>query len=214
MSTHSTHAHHDHTHTAPAPSVSAIGPAEYNATATEQLSLTYAQRSGAKGAQLATGEAITLALPKNTLLLTGDRVRLSDGRVAAVSLATEPLLAIAGPSSTLVRIAFHLGHLHIPVQIGEAGLLILPEADAQKVAENLGGSVQAQMAVFAPEMGVAYRAGPPLPAAPKVIPIPVVAAHVHGPGCGHDHHDHHEHTHDPAPKHGEPGHVHGPNCDH
>jgi urease accessory protein len=48
---------------------------------------------------------------------------------------------------------------------------------------------------------------------PVAVSIPVRAAHVHGPGCGHDHGHEHGHDHDASHDHA-PGHVHGPGCGH
>jgi urease accessory protein len=60
----------------------------------------------------------------------------------------------------LVRIAWHLGNRHLPVQLLEGRIRIRADRVIQEMVEGLGGHVAAIEAPFDPEAG-AYAGGYP-----------------------------------------------------
>ena len=93
-----------------------------------------------------------------------------DGQVVRVVARPEPLLDIhAHDHAALVRIAWHLGNRHLPVQLEGTHLRIRADHVIADMVRGLGGHVHPIDAPFDPEPG-AYAAAP----------------HTH-------HHDDHEH---------------------
>lgn len=131
--------------------------AAYKLEVKGQLELPFASRQqrGLK-AELASGEAVLLALPQGEVLRGGDLVTASDGRVIEVIAAPEPLLHIE--SGALAKIAYHLGERHVPVQVGDGFLRVAAELALEEVVKKLGAAVKRVEAPFEPEAG-AGRAG-------------------------------------------------------
>src|SRR5512139_349641 len=61
------------------------------------------------------GGTVLLDLPQAAALRDGDGLALAGGGWVAVRAAPEPLLEITAPD--LVRVAWHLGNRHLPVQL-------------------------------------------------------------------------------------------------
>jgi urease accessory protein len=139
------------------------------------------------------GLEFLLDLPEVVALRGGDALVLEDGRLVEVVAAAEPLLEIRCRDSLhLVRVAWHLGNRHLPMQVMAKGLRIRRDHVIEEMVRGLGGRVTEIEAPFDPEGG-AYA---------------VAAAHEHA----HGHHDHAHHGHDHA--HGHHHHEHGEACDH
>jgi urease accessory protein len=137
------------------------------------------------------GLAFLLDLPEAIALRSGDAVKLEDGRLIEIMGAPEPLSEIrAGNAEHLLRLAWHLGNRHLPVQIVGERLRIRRDHVIEAMVEGLGGKVRPIEAAFDPEGGAYLQARH--------------AHHDHG-HHGHDHHghDHHHHDHD---------HAHGDDC--
>ena len=178
--------------------------------ADEVIELAFEQRERSRfRARLLSGEEIGVDLPPGTLLRQGDRVRLADGRVVAVEAAPERLIEVhAHDAIGLARIAYHVGNRHVPLQLGEGWIRLLPDHVLQAMIERLGGHVHAVEEGFQPESG-AYghshvhhqhddqghggRIHVFDPRHDHDHAHDPAAPHVHGPGCGHDH------AHEPAP---------------
>ena len=96
-----------------------------------------------------------MVMPRGEVLRGGDRLLASDGRVFEVVSAPETLLHIEAPS--LVRIAWHLGNRHVPVQVGEGFLRIADDRVLEVMLRGLGATVSQVEAPFEPEGG-AYQA--------------------------------------------------------
>ena len=135
-------------------------------------------------AKLASGEEVALMLPRGEILRGGDLVTASDGRVIEIVAVAEKLLHVE--SSSLARVAYHLGNRHVPVQVAETFLRIAEDHVLEEMLRKLGAKVTHVEAAFEPEAG-AYAGG-----------------HQHDE-MGHggkihefgDHdHDHHHHGHD------------------
>jgi len=173
----------------------------------EVMALTFALRERSRfRAPLLSGEEIGVDLPRGALLRHGDRLKLADGRVVAIEAAPERLIEVhAHDALALARIAYHVGNRHVPIQIGDGWLRLLPDHVLQAMIERLGGHVHEVDEGFQPESG-AYG-----------------HSHVHH---AHDDQGHggrihvfdprheHEHEHGHGHGHGHTVHEHGPGCGH
>jgi urease accessory protein len=130
------------------------------------------------------GLAFLLDLPETAVMRSGDALLLDDGRLIEVIAAPEPLIEIRSRDRlTLMRLAWHLGNRHLPVEILANALRIRRDHVIEAMVLQLGGSSREIDAPFMPEGG-AYAAQ---------------TAHAEGPHMhhadGHHHHDHHHHNH-------------------
>jgi len=105
------------------------------------------------------GQEILLDLPQAVRLRDGDGLVLDGGGVVLVQARPEPLLDIhAHDLAALVRIAWHLGNRHLPVQLLGAHLRIRRDHVIADMVRTLGGHVAEVEAPFDPEAG-AYAGG-------------------------------------------------------
>ncbi len=89
----------------------------------------------------------------------GEGLRLEDGRILAVQAMPERVLDIhAHDEDALMRIAWHLGNRHLPVQLLGDRIRIRADHVISEMVEGLGGHVEPIEAPFDPESG-AYAAG-------------------------------------------------------
>ena len=108
----------------------------------------------------------------------GDGLSLMEGGTIRVAARPEPLLEIhAHDAAGLVRIAWHLGNRHLPVQLLGSRIRIRDDHVIAAMVTGLGGHVHRIEAPFDPEAG-AYALG--------------ASAHHHD----HDHDHDHDHPHD------------------
>lgn len=112
-----------------------------------------------------------LDLPEAVAIRDGDGLLLEDGRIVEVRASAEPLVEVrAKDAGHLVRLAWHLGNRHLPVQVEADRLLIREDHVIEAMLAALGATVTHVEAPFDPEGG-AY-------------------------GNGHHQHDSHGHSHD------------------
>lgn len=128
------------------------------------------------------GRDVLLDVPHAVRLRDGDGLALDGGGVVRVRARPEPLLEIhAHAPAELVRIAWHLGNRHLPVQLLGGQIRIRADHVIEGMVHALGGHVAAVEAPFAPKGG-AYAGG-----------------HRHGEhGHGEHRNDGHGHRHDGA----------------
>jgi len=101
-----------------------------------------------------TGEEVGLFLPRGELLRGGDYLEADDGRVVRVTAKYEKVLHIGCPDGMhLVRVAYHLGNRHVPLQVGEGWLRIANDYVLRQMVEGLGAVAVAMDAPFEPEAG-------------------------------------------------------------
>jgi urease accessory protein len=144
------------------------------------------------------GLEFLLDLPETVALRGGDALVLEDGRLIEVVGAPEPLIELRGVDPRqMVRLAWHLGNRHLPVQIAGKHLRIRRDHVIEEMVKGLGASVVEIEAPFDPEGGAYVNAG---------------HDHGHGndhghqhQGHSHDHHDDHSHGHG---QHHDDGHGH------
>ena len=115
-----------------------------------------------------------LDLPEAVAIRNGDGLLLEDGRIVSVKASDEPLVEVrAADPLHLVRLAWHLGNRHLPVQIEADRLLIREDHVIEAMLVSLGAAVTHVEAPFDPEGG-AYGGH----------------SHEGDHGHGHGHHDH------------------------
>ena len=101
---------------------------------------------------------VLIDLPQAVGLRDGDGLALETGQVVRVRAKPEPPLKIrAHDDGGLIRIAWHLGNRHLPVQLLGDMLRIRSGHVIAEMVEGLGGHVDAIEAPFDPEAG-AYSA--------------------------------------------------------
>src|SRR3954451_13898552 len=109
--------------------------------------------------QTEAGDEVLVDLPQAARLRDGDGLLLEGGGVVRVVAQPERLLEIqADDPNDLVRIAWHLGNRHLPVQLVPAGIRIRTDHVIAEMVRNLGGLTQEIDAPFDPEAG-AYAGG-------------------------------------------------------
>jgi urease accessory protein len=104
------------------------------------------------------GHDLMLDLPHAAHFRQDDGLQLDDGGIVRVCARPEPLLEISAPPEALVRIAWHLGNRHLPVQFLDDRIRIHADHVIAEMARGLGARVHAVEAPFDPEAG-AYAAG-------------------------------------------------------
>ena len=119
------------------------------------VELSYAARERSRlRATMLSGREIGIDLPVGTILRHGSKLLLEDGRVVAVEACDEELLEVRAPGAAeLARIAYHIGNRHVPIEVGDSWIRILPDHVLKTMVEGLGGSVQAVTRRFQPESG-------------------------------------------------------------
>jgi urease accessory protein len=126
------------------------------------------------------GEAIGFDLPRGTVLRGGSLVSTAAGECLRVNAADEELIHVEAPTPfALMRIAYHLGNRHVPLQIGEGWIRLQYDHVLENMVKGLGGAVTLVDASFDPESG-AYGYGH--------------HGHAHHDHAHHDH-AHHDHAH-------------------
>jgi urease accessory protein len=105
------------------------------------------------------GRDVLLDLRHAVRLRHGDGIALDDGGIVLVCARPEKLLEIhAHDDAQLVRIAWHLGNRHLPVQLDGDRIRIRADHVIAEMVEGLGGHVEEIEAPFDPEAG-AYAGG-------------------------------------------------------
>jgi len=100
------------------------------------------------------GAELLLDLPQAARLRDGDGLALEGGGVVVVRATPEPLIEIdAHSAAALMRIAWHLGNRHVPVQVLDRKLHIRDDHVLADLVKQLGGHVAEIDAAFDPEAG-------------------------------------------------------------
>lgn len=104
------------------------------------------------------GAEVLIDLPRAVRLRDGDGV-LTEAGVVRVCARPEELMEIhAHGEDELIRIAWHLGNRHLPVQLLDDRIRIRADHVIGEMVEGLGGHVDLIQAPFDPEAG-AYAGG-------------------------------------------------------
>lgn len=105
------------------------------------------------------GETFLLDLARARHLAEGDGLGLDTGGYIRVRSAPEPVIEIeAEDRAALLRIAWHLGNRHLPLQVAGERLRIRADHVIAEMVAGLGGRLARIEAPFDPEIG-AYAGG-------------------------------------------------------
>jgi urease accessory protein len=108
---------------------------------------------------LPSGEEAGVFLERGEALRDGEFLRAEDGRIVRIVARPEQVLDIScSESYALVRVAYHLGNRHVPLQVGVGWIRIAADDVLRRMVEGLGATVIEREAPFQPEAG-AYAAG-------------------------------------------------------
>ncbi len=126
----------------------------------EQLVLSFQQRQKSRlKAMLVSGEEIGLILPRGTILKEGDLISTEQGDLIQIVAATETVSTIkTDDAHLLLRIAYHLGNRHVPLQVESGWLRYAHDHVLDDMVILLGGNVSVTQAPLQPEKG-AYGGG-------------------------------------------------------
>src|SRR5712691_6766969 len=98
------------------------------------------------------GAAFLLDLPRAQHLADGDGLELDSGGYVRVSAAVEPVIEIeTADRASLLRIAWHLGNRHLPLQVAGERLRIRGDHVIAGMVSGLGGRITRCEAPFDPE---------------------------------------------------------------
>jgi urease accessory protein len=101
-----------------------------------------------------TGTPFLLDLARAQHLMEGDGLELDNGSYIRVRAAAEPVIEIAADSAAdLLRIAWHIGNRHLPLQALDGRLRIRADHVIASMVEGLGGRITRHDAPFDPEIG-------------------------------------------------------------
>ena len=105
------------------------------------------------------GRDLLLDLPRAVRLRDGDGLVTDAGEIIRVTAKPEPLAEIhAHDAACVIRIAWHLGNRHLPVQLLGDRMRIRTDHVIEAMIDGLGGHVAHVHAAFDPEAG-AYAPG-------------------------------------------------------
>lgn len=130
--------------------------------------------------KLTSGEDVGLFLPRGTVLKTGDVLTNDQGELVRVEAAKETVSTIKASSPhLLLRIAYHLGNRHVPLQVEAEWLRYAHDHVLDDMVKLIGGEVIVEQQPLQPESG-AYGGG---------------HSHDHSHSHGHSHENAHGHHH-------------------
>ena len=104
------------------------------------------------------GAEVLIDLPQAIRLRDGDGLLVEAGVVRVCAQAEELMEIHAHEDGELIRIAWHLGNRHLPVQLLDGRIRIRADHVIGEMVEGLGGHVDLIQAPFDPEAG-AYAGG-------------------------------------------------------
>lgn len=105
------------------------------------------------------GANVLIDLPQAVRLRDGDGLAV-DGGIVRVRAQPEPLMQIhAHEDGELVRIAWHLGNRHLPVQLLGDSIRLRADHVIGEMVKRLGGHVDEIQAPFDPEPGAYAESG-------------------------------------------------------
>jgi urease accessory protein len=100
------------------------------------------------------GLTFLLDLPHATVLHPGDGLQLDDGGIVQVTGKPEPLVEVtAGSQEALLRLAWHIGNRHTPLQVIGDALRIRRDHVLEGMLLGLGARLTPVEAPFEPEQG-------------------------------------------------------------
>jgi urease accessory protein len=104
------------------------------------------------------GAEILIDLPQAVRLRDGDGLAVETGVVRVCAQPEELVEIHAHDDADLIRIAWHLGNRHLPVQLLGDRIRIRADHVIEDMVAGLGGHIDSILAAFDPEAG-AYAGG-------------------------------------------------------
>jgi urease accessory protein len=131
---------------------------------TDRLSLTAEERSRSRHPYITDGgREVYLQLKRGTNLRHGDRLQATDDNldliVAILAKPEQVMVVTAVHSLDLLQAAYHLGNRHVPLEITDDRLYLLPDPVLQDLLHQRGLNVTIADRPFQPQAG-AYEATP------------------------------------------------------
>jgi urease accessory protein len=100
------------------------------------------------------GEDVLLELPQAVAMADGDGLQLEDGRWLKVQAAAELMVEVRHQDpNQLMRLAWHLGNRHLPIEIRNQVLRIRPDHVVEDMLLGFGADLVKVQAPFQPEGG-------------------------------------------------------------
>ncbi|MDX1347686.1 MAG: urease accessory protein UreE [Thiomicrorhabdus chilensis] len=126
----------------------------------EELVLTFKQREKSRlKVCLPSGEEVGLFLPRGTVLKEGDVIATDSGECLKIIAAAEKVSTVTTDDGhLLLRIAYHLGNRHVPLQVESTWLRYAHDHVLDDMVRLLGGEVVVEEKPLQPESG-AYGGG-------------------------------------------------------
>lgn len=126
----------------------------------EELVLTFKQREKSRlKVCLPNGEEVGLFLPRGTVLKEGDVIATDSAECLKIVAAAEKVSTVTTDDShLLLRIAYHLGNRHVPLQVEPTWLRYAHDHVLDDMVRLLGGEVVVEERPLQPESG-AYGGG-------------------------------------------------------
>lgn len=126
----------------------------------QELVLTFKQREKSRlKVSLASGEEIGLFLPRGSVLKEGSVIASDSGEYLKIVAAPEKVSTVTSDDGhLLLRIAYHLGNRHVPLQVEPNWLRYAHDHVLDDMVRLLGGNVVVEEQPLQPESG-AYGGG-------------------------------------------------------
>ena len=119
------------------------------------LSLTAEERTRTRHRFDVPGEqTLFFRLPRGIVLQDGDFLEAESGELIEILAKPEPVLTVLADNSlTLLRVAYHLGNRHVPVEITPDYLHLKPDSVLAEMLIHLGVEIKEEIKPFQPEAG-------------------------------------------------------------
>ena len=99
-------------------------------------------------------QTLFFRLPRGIILQDGDFLKAESGELIEILAKPEPVLTVLADNSlTLLRVAYHLGNRHVPVEITPDYLHLKPDSVLAEMLIHLGVEIKEEIKPFQPEVG-------------------------------------------------------------
>ena len=97
---------------------------------------------------------VLLQLPRGTRLVPNHFLVADSGEILQILAAPETVIEVTSPEPlTLLRVAYHLGNRHVPLEVTENYLKLLPDPVLETLIQSLGAKTERVTRPFFPEAG-------------------------------------------------------------
>lgn len=99
-------------------------------------------------------QIIFFRLPRGTIVRDGDFLETENGELIHILAKPESVLKIVTPNYlTLLRVAYHLGNRHVPIEITPEYIYLKPDPVLVEMLSYLGVEIIEEIMPFQPESG-------------------------------------------------------------